>query len=125
MIRHTGCVNRIRSFNFGSTVLAANWSEKGIVAIWDLNEMIKATNDKQAMNNFIQNKRKNIKPAFQFEGYTNEGYALDWNTINKGNTEVHGRTNDDGGFRTVVDGRQQSEYSSLEADRVGGDVVVG
>ena len=84
MIRHNGCVNRVRSFNFGEAVLAANWSEKGIVHVWNLNEMLKATNDKQAMNNFIQRKRKDMKPLYSFEGYTNEGYALDWNTVNKG-----------------------------------------
>jgi len=84
MVRHNGCVNRIRSYNFGEVVLAANWSERGAVHIWNLNDQLKATTDKQAMNNFIKNVQKKVKPVYSFEGFTNEGYALDWSTVNKG-----------------------------------------
>jgi hypothetical protein len=84
MVKHPGCVNRIRCQNFGEKVLAANWSERAEVHIWDLEEQLKATHDRQSMNNFIQNKQKNIKPVFSFSGYRNEGYALDWSPVNKG-----------------------------------------
>jgi len=84
MVRHNGCVNRVRSYNFGEVVLAANWSERGAVHIWNLNDQLKATTDKQAMNNFIKNVQKKVKPVYSFEGFTNEGYALDWSTVNKG-----------------------------------------
>ena len=87
MVRHHGCVNRVRSYNFGECVLAANWSERGAVHIWNLNEQLKATNDKQALNHFIQRVQKDLKPVYSFEGYTNEGYALDWSNLKKGNLQ--------------------------------------
>lgn len=89
MVRHNGCVNRVRSYNFGEVVLAANWSERGAVHIWNLNDQLKATTDKQAMNNFIKNVQKKVKPVYSFEGFTNEGYALDWSTVNKGKSLLY------------------------------------
>jgi len=84
MVRHPGCINRIRAKNFGDKVLAANWSERAEVHIWDLEEQLKATHDRQSMNNFIHTKQKNIKPVFTFSGYRNEGYALDWSDVQPG-----------------------------------------
>ena len=85
MVRHNGCINRVRSYNFGNeTVLAANWSERGAVHIWNLAEQLKATNDKHSMNNFISNVQKNLAPVYSFDGFTNEGYALDWSSVKEG-----------------------------------------
>ena len=85
MVRHQGCVNRVRSFNFGNEkVLAANWSEKGAVHIWDLAEQLKATQDRHAMSHFVGQVQKQIKPVYTFEGFTNEGYALDWSSVKPG-----------------------------------------
>ena len=84
MVRHNGCINRVRSFNTGSTVLAAAWSERGAITVWDLAAQLKATSDKHEMNNFIQNQQKSLKPVFAFDGFTNEGYALDWSGVKKG-----------------------------------------
>ena len=88
MVRHNGCVNRVRVKNFGGKVLAANWSERAEVHIWDLEEQLKATHDRQAMNNFIHTKQKTIKPVFTFSGYRNEGYALDWSDQLEGLTHI-------------------------------------
>ena len=85
MIRHNGCINRVRAYNFSNeTVLAANWSERGAVHIWNLAEQLKATSDKHAMSNFISNVQKNLTPVYSFDGFTNEGYALDWSTVKPG-----------------------------------------
>ena len=103
MVRHNGCVNRIRSYNFGEVVLAANWSERGAVHIWNLNDQLKATTDKQAMNNFIKNVQKKVKPVYSFEGFTNEGYALDWSTVNKGSSFTGKYVFSTVTFRTFID----------------------
>jgi len=85
MVRHQGCVNRVRSFNFGNDkVLAATWSEKGAVHVWDLAEQLKATSDRHAMSHFVGQVQKQMKPIYSFEGFTNEGYALDWSIVKPG-----------------------------------------
>ena len=84
MVRHSGSVNRVRAKNFGEKVLAANWSERAEVHIWDLAEQLRATNDREAMSSFIKNKQKTIKPVYSFSGFRNEGYALDWSDTQAG-----------------------------------------
>jgi len=92
MVRHSGSVNRVRAKNFGEKVLAANWSERAEVHIWDLEEQLRATNDREAMSSFIKNKQKTIKPVYSFSGFRNEGYALDWSDTQAG----HMLTGDNG-----------------------------
>lgn len=84
MVRHNGCVNRVRVKNFGSKVFAANWSERAEVHIWDLEAQLTATKDRHSLDTFIKQKQKQIKPVFSFSGYRNEGYALDWSDVKPG-----------------------------------------
>ena len=40
LIKHQGCVNRIRCTNFNNNIFAASWSELGRVNIFKLNEQL-------------------------------------------------------------------------------------
>ncbi|GBP03339.1 Glutamate-rich WD repeat-containing protein 1 [Eumeta japonica] len=45
LIKHQGCVNRVRSKRIGNTVFAASWSELGHVSIWNLSRQLQAIED--------------------------------------------------------------------------------
>ena len=68
---------------------SANWSERAEVHIWDLEEQLRATSDREAMSSFIKNKQKNIKPVYSFSGFRNEGYALDWSDTQAGEQKLY------------------------------------
>lgn len=79
LIKHQGCVNRIRSTRMENNVFAASWSELGRVNIWNLNEQIQTVNDPNALKRYEKNKTEDtIKPVFTFSGHQQEGYAVDW-----------------------------------------------
>lgn len=54
LIRHQGCVNRVRSNKIGNHILCATWSELGKVSIWNLNDQLQV-NTYNAFNFFISN----------------------------------------------------------------------
>jgi len=61
--------------------LAATWSETGRVHIWDLTA---------ALSNIDSGQSSSSQSAlFTFAGHQSEGYAVDWNTIDKGFTLDH------------------------------------
>lgn len=76
MIRHSGCVNRIRATKIEGRHVAASWSELGKVSIWDLTNGLRAVSDAKAMAEFVKN--DSPTPLYQFSGHQSEGFALDW-----------------------------------------------
>ncbi|CAD5124881.1 DgyrCDS13134 [Dimorphilus gyrociliatus] len=78
-MKHLGTVNRIRcSGNISGRRLAASWSEKGKVYIWDMQQPLQALNDSRVMNEIAG---KDLKPIFSFNGHQSEGYGLDWSSL--------------------------------------------
>ncbi|ENN79900.1 glutamate-rich WD repeat-containing protein 1 [Dendroctonus ponderosae] len=85
MIKHMGCVNRIRSTVVQETALAASWSELGKVNIWDLTPQLQAVDSDQLLSQYNKdNKQNSLKPVFTFTGHTTEGFAMDWSPTRPG-----------------------------------------
>ncbi|XP_078511101.1 glutamate-rich WD repeat-containing protein 1 [Lissotriton helveticus] len=80
MVPHYGGINRVRVSSLGSSQVAAVWSEKGQVEIYDLQKQLWAVSDSQAMSTFLREDQAKIKPVFSFAGHMTEGFALDWST---------------------------------------------
>ncbi|XP_039191007.1 glutamate-rich WD repeat-containing protein 1 [Crotalus tigris] len=78
MVPHYGGINRVRVTELGKTQIAAAWSEKGQVDIYDLQHLLVAVSDPQAMAVFLQEEQAKIKPIFSFTGHMSEGFAMDW-----------------------------------------------
>ncbi|XP_033753509.1 glutamate-rich WD repeat-containing protein 1-like [Pecten maximus] len=83
LMKHTGCVNRIRATNIGDKSIAASWSEVGKVYIWDLTRPLQAVNDSNIMAVYTRNE-ESPPPVFSFSGHQTEGYALDWSPMSPG-----------------------------------------
>jgi ribosome assembly protein RRB1 len=79
LIKHQGCVNRIRSTIINEKVIAASWSELGRVNLWDLSQQLDAVDSDQVLSRYNKENRANsIKPLFTFTGHQKEGFAIDW-----------------------------------------------
>uniref|UniRef100_A0A8C8STH2 Glutamate-rich WD repeat-containing protein 1 n=1 Tax=Pelusios castaneus TaxID=367368 RepID=A0A8C8STH2_9SAUR len=78
MIPHYGGINRVRVTQLGRMQVAAVWSEKGQVEIYDLQRPLAALSDPQAMTTFLREEQSKIKPLFSFAGHMTEGFAMDW-----------------------------------------------
>nr|XP_056720228.1 glutamate-rich WD repeat-containing protein 1 [Euleptes europaea] len=78
MVPHYGGINRIRVTEFGGSQIAAVWSEKGQVELYDLRRALVAVSDAQAMAAFLREEQAKIKPIFSFAGHMTEGFAMDW-----------------------------------------------
>ncbi|XP_043937490.1 glutamate-rich WD repeat-containing protein 1 [Protopterus annectens] len=78
MCPHFGGVNRLRVTSLGSTQVAAVWSEKGQVELYDLQKQLAAVSDSQALATFLKEEQQKIKPLFSFSGHMTEGFAMDW-----------------------------------------------
>lgn len=65
--------------------MAAVWSEKGQVDIYDLRRPLVAVSDSQAMATFLREEQATIKPIFSFTGHMTEGFAMDWSPKKPGN----------------------------------------
>lgn len=61
----------------GEQSLAAVWSEKGQVEIFDLHPQLEAVHSSAAMAAFIT-KQKEATTLFSFSGHMTEGFAIDW-----------------------------------------------
>uniref|UniRef100_A0A8C3HC20 Glutamate-rich WD repeat-containing protein 1 n=1 Tax=Chrysemys picta bellii TaxID=8478 RepID=A0A8C3HC20_CHRPI len=81
MIPHYGGINRVRVTQLGGTQVAAIWSEKGQVEIYDLQCPLVAISDPQAMATFLREEQAKIKPLFSFAGHMTEGFAMDWSPM--------------------------------------------
>ncbi|KAK4872637.1 hypothetical protein RN001_014666 [Aquatica leii] len=85
LIKHQGGINRIRSTSVNNTTLAASWSELGRVNIWDLSLQLQAVNEAGVLQKYIKDDLSSaVKPLFTFSGHQQEGFALDWNSIDPG-----------------------------------------
>lgn len=78
LIKHHGCVNRIRATRFNNTHLAATWSELGRVNIFNLNAQLQAVDDPIALKAYEKDGINEAKPLFTFAGHQQEGFAMDW-----------------------------------------------
>lgn len=77
MMPHYGGINRVRVTQRGEQTLAAVWSEKGQVEIFDLRLQLEAVHSSSAMSDFIK-QEKEATPLFSFAGHMSEGFAIDW-----------------------------------------------
>ncbi|XP_073703698.1 glutamate-rich WD repeat-containing protein 1 [Garra rufa] len=77
MMPHYGGINRVRVTQRGEQTLAAVWSEKGQVEIFDLRPQLEAVHSSAAMSAFIK-QQKEATPLFSFSGHMSEGFAIDW-----------------------------------------------
>ncbi|XP_060521071.1 glutamate-rich WD repeat-containing protein 1 [Cylas formicarius] len=79
LVKHHGCVNRIRSNIVNNVVLAASWSELGKVNIWSLMPQLQAVDSDQLLHQYNkESKAQSTVPIFTFTGHQKEGFALDW-----------------------------------------------
>ncbi|XP_016951838.1 glutamate-rich WD repeat-containing protein 1 [Drosophila biarmipes] len=81
LIKHQGCVNRIRARRLGNTVYAASWSELGRVNIWNLTQPLQAVEDGQLIKQYELN---DVRPVFTFSGHQQEGFSVDWSPSAEG-----------------------------------------
>lgn len=85
LIKHQGCINRIRTTRVQDAIFAASWSELGRVNIWNISEQIQAVNDPDILRSYEKECRgDHVKSAFTFSGHQQEGYAIDWSPIATG-----------------------------------------
>lgn len=85
LIKHQGCINRIRTTRIQDAIFAASWSELGRVNIWNISEQIQAVNDPDILRSYEKECRgDHVKSAFTFSGHQQEGYAIDWSPIATG-----------------------------------------
>ncbi|KAF7281029.1 WD repeat-containing protein 1 l(2)09851 [Rhynchophorus ferrugineus] len=79
LIKHQGCVNRIRSTQLNNVTLAATWSELGRVNLWNLTPQLQVVDSDQLLSTYNkENKANSITPLYTFSGHSKEGFALDW-----------------------------------------------
>ncbi|KAJ8915825.1 hypothetical protein NQ315_004638 [Exocentrus adspersus] len=79
LIKHQGCVNRIRSTTLNDVVVAASWSELGRVNIWNLMPQLQVVESDQLLSRYNkENKANTLTPLYTFSGHQKEGFALDW-----------------------------------------------
>lgn len=79
LIKHQGCVNRVRSRRLGNSVFAASWSELGRVNIWNLTKQLQAIEDAQLLKQYEKEiVNEPARPTFTFSGHQQEGFAVDW-----------------------------------------------
>lgn len=84
LVRHHGCVNRIRSTKIGNSSFAASWSELGKVNIWGLNELINIVDETSVTKGNKSRTESEMKPLFTFTGHQQEGFAIDWSQASPG-----------------------------------------
>ncbi|XP_041038294.1 glutamate-rich WD repeat-containing protein 1 [Carcharodon carcharias] len=108
MVPHYGGVNRVRVKDLGGTRVAAVWSEKGQVELWDLSEQLRAVCQAQFMSTFLKERQAKLQPIFAFGGHMTEGFAVDWSPMVTGrlatgdcNKNVHVWEAKDGGSWSV------------------------
>ncbi|XP_030755915.1 glutamate-rich WD repeat-containing protein 1 [Sitophilus oryzae] len=79
LIKHQGCVNRVRSTVINNNIVAATWSELGRVNIWNLMIQLQAIDSDQLLMKYNrENKASSASPLYTFTGHSKEGFAMDW-----------------------------------------------
>lgn len=85
LIKHAGCINRIRATNVANNTLVATWSELGRVNIWNVSEQLLAVDDKELLSSYQKEGKANkVKSMFTFSGHQQEGFAVDWSPVATG-----------------------------------------
>lgn len=122
MLPHYGGINRVRATRCGDVHLAACWSEKGQVEIFDLRPQLEAVHNSAAMASFI-NQQKEAKALFSFSGHMTEGFALDWSPTVAGRLvsgdckkNIHVWEPQEGGTSWKIDQRPFSSHSQSVED---------
>ncbi|KAA0703105.1 Glutamate-rich WD repeat-containing protein 1 [Triplophysa tibetana] len=122
MVPHYGGINRIRVTKRGEQTLAAVWSEKGQVEIFDLRSQLEAVHSSSAMSAFIK-QQKEAKPLFSFSGHMTEGFAVDWSPKVPGRLvsgdckkNIHVWEPQEGGASWKIDQRPFSSHSKSVED---------
>uniref|UniRef100_UPI00398E93E4 glutamate-rich WD repeat-containing protein 1-like n=1 Tax=Pristiophorus japonicus TaxID=55135 RepID=UPI00398E93E4 len=122
MVPHYGGVNRVRVKDLSGTQIAAVWSEKGQVELWDLGQQLRAVSEPLAMSSFLRDHQSKLQPIFAFGGHMTEGFAVDWSPLVAGrlatgdcNKNIHLWEPGEGGSWTV-DQRPYSAHSQSVED---------
>lgn len=85
VIKHSGCVNRIRATTVSNTALVATWSELGRINIWNVSDQLLAIDDRELLSAYEKDGKANkTKCLFTFSGHQQEGFAIDWSLIAPG-----------------------------------------
>ena len=85
-IMHSGGVNRIRFTKLGNTHIAATWSDRKSVQIWNLDKQIEAVDNANILSELKKDYDNSVvPPLFTFTGHSDEGFALDWSNTVSGN----------------------------------------
>ncbi|CAL8290393.1 unnamed protein product [Merluccius merluccius] len=122
IMSHYGGVNRVKVTQLAERPLAAVWSDKGQVEIFDLKASLEAVHNSAAMAEFIKN-QKEAKPLFSFSGHMTEGFAIDWSPKVPGRLvtgdckkNIHVWEPKEGGTSWTVDQRPFSSHSKSVED---------
>ncbi|CAL8360002.1 unnamed protein product [Arctogadus glacialis] len=122
LMSHYGGTNRVRVTQWSERPLAAVWSDKGQVEIFDLKAALEAVHSSTAMAEFIKN-QKETKPLFSFSGHMTEGFALDWSPKIPGRLasgdckkNIHVWEPREGGATWTVDQRPFSSHTKSVED---------
>ncbi|XP_072316470.1 glutamate-rich WD repeat-containing protein 1 [Eucyclogobius newberryi] len=122
MLPHYGGINRVRVTRCGNASLAACWSEKGQVEIFDLRAQLEAVHSSAAMAAFI-NQQKEAKALYSFSGHMTEGFAVDWSPLVPGRLvsgdckkNIHVWEPQEGGASWKIDQRPFSSHSKSVED---------
>lgn len=84
-IKHSGCINRIRSSKVNNVTLAATWSEVGKVNIYDVSMQLNYLDDPIELPKYKKNNvGDSISPLFTFSGHQGEGFGIDWSPMSPG-----------------------------------------
>ncbi|KAH3863812.1 hypothetical protein DPMN_026812 [Dreissena polymorpha] len=121
VINHSsGAVNRIRVTKLNDRHIAATWSDKGKVHVWDLSRPVAALNDPTVMTSYVKNE-ESAPALYTFTGHQVEGFALDWSTTSPGklltgdcNKNIHLWRPGEGGWQ--VDQRPFAAHTSSVED---------
>ncbi|XP_053700186.1 glutamate-rich WD repeat-containing protein 1 [Synchiropus splendidus] len=124
MMPHYGGINRVRVTQRGDQSLAAVWSEKGQVEIFDLRPQLEAVHSSVAMAAFFSLKQqKEAVALFSFSGHMTEGFAIDWSPVVPGrlvsgdcNKNIHVWEPQEGGTSWKIDQRPFSSHTKSVED---------
>ncbi|KAM8826998.1 glutamate-rich WD repeat-containing protein 1 [Synchiropus picturatus] len=122
MMPHYGGINRVRVTQRGDQSLAAVWSEKGQVEIFDLRPQLEAVHSSVAMAAFLK-QQKEAMALFSFSGHMTEGFAIDWSPVVPGrlvsgdcNKNIHVWEPQEGGTSWKIDQRPFSSHTKSVED---------
>ena len=109
-------------------MLAATWSDRGRVHIWDLTRPLMAVNNSSVMAEYTRNEESPL-PLFTFSGHQAEGFAIDWATTTPGRQfqikPVIFRTKNIGGIISIASSGRTKNIGGLRVDSSGPIRAIG